>query len=146
MQDIKKYIDKYKTDLPQVIFDSQEYSITLLQIPKISNTNRNDLAVEFVNWNSLSEEDRVNYQQICTIIKDRIVVQQVLNADLLKPGAVIRAVKGKTEIKISQNDHSLLWKAFQVRPVSAAESKFDTVSKFCIYDEPQIMQRYVCKN
>lgn len=136
MQDIKKYIDKYKTDLPQVTFDSQEYSIKLLQIPKISNTNRNDLAVEFVNWNSLTEEDRVNYQQICTIIKDRIVVQQVLNADLLKPGAVIQAVEGKTGIKISQNDHSLLWKAFQVRPVSTAESKFDTVSKFCIYDEP----------
>lgn len=136
MQDIKKHIDKYKTDLPQVIFDSQEYSIKLLQIPKINNTNRNDLAVEFVNWNSLTEEDRVNYQQICTVIKDRIVVQQVLNADLLKPGAVIQAVEGKTGIKISQNDHSLLWKAFQVRPVSTAESKFDTVSKFCIYDEP----------
>lgn len=68
MQDIKKYIDKYKTDLPQEIYDSQEYSIKLLQIPKISNTNRHDLAVEFVHWNSLSEEDRANYQQISTII------------------------------------------------------------------------------
>ena len=38
MQDIKKYIDKYKTDLPQDVFDSQEYSIKLLQIPKISNS------------------------------------------------------------------------------------------------------------
>ncbi len=35
MQDIKKYIDKYKTDLPQEIYDRQEYSIKLLQISKI---------------------------------------------------------------------------------------------------------------
>lgn len=67
MQDIKKYIDKYKTDLPQEVYDSQEYSVKLLQIPKISNTNRTDLAVEFVNWNSLSEEDRENYNKITNI-------------------------------------------------------------------------------
>ena len=42
----------------------------------------------------------------------------------------------KTGIKISQNDHTLLWKAFQVRPAASSETKFDTLSKFCIYDEP----------
>lgn len=113
MLDIKKYIDKYKTDLPQEIYDSQEYSIKLLQIPKISNTNRHDLAVEFVHWNSLSEEDRANYQRISTIIKDKIVVQRVSNANLLKPSAVIRSVEDKTGVKLSQSDHTLLWKSFR---------------------------------
>ena len=136
MHDIKKYIDKYKTDLPQDVYDSQEYSIKLLQIPKISNTNRHDLAVEFVQWNSLSADDRASYQKISAIIKDKIVVQRVSNANLLKPGAVIRAVEEKTGIKLSQSDHILLWKAFKIRPVPASEAKFDTVSKFCIYDEP----------
>ena len=92
------------------------------------NTNRHDLAVEFVHWNSLSEEDRANYQQISAIIKDKIVVQPVSNANLLKPGDVIRAVETKTGIKISQNDHTLLWKAFRVRPAASSEAKFDTVS------------------
>ena len=73
MQDIKKYIDKYKTDLTQEIYDSQEYSIKLLQIPKISNTNRADLAVEFVNWNAISTEDKENYAKVTAIIKDKIV-------------------------------------------------------------------------
>lgn len=122
--------------MPQEIYDSQEYSIKLLQIPKISNTNRHDLAIEFVQWSNLSEEDRANYQQISTIIKDKIVVQRVSNANLLKPSAVIRAVEIKTGIKISQNDHTLLWKAFRVRPGSSSQAKFDTVSKFCVYDEP----------
>ena len=107
-----------------------------MQIPKISNTNRHDLAVEFVHWNSLSEEDRANYQRISAIIKDKIVVQRVSNANLLKPSAVIKAVEGKTGIKLSQNDHTLLWKSFRVRPAASSEAKFDTISKFCIYDEP----------
>ena len=58
MKDIKKYIDKYKSELSQEVYDSQEYSIKLLQIPKISNTNRCDLAVEFVHWDTLNADDR----------------------------------------------------------------------------------------
>lgn len=136
MQDIKKYIDKYKTDLPQEVYDSQEYSVKLLQIPKISNTNRADLAVEFVNWNSLSEEDRENYNKITTIIKDKIVKQNVSNANMLKPIAVINAVKEKSGKDISQSNHIDLWKAFSVRPGTKSDAKFDTVSKYCVYDEP----------
>ena len=136
MRDIKRYIDKYKTDLPQEIFDSQEYSIKLLQIPKVSNTNRHDIAVEFVNWKHLSEDDKESYRQISAIIKDKIIIQSVANADLLKPKEVVKAVETKTGIKISINDHTCLWKSFRIRPSSASDSKFDTVTKYCIYDEP----------
>ena len=136
MKDIKKYIDKYKTDLPQEVYDSQEYSIKLLQIPKISNTNRSDLAVEFVNWNSLSEEDKENYNKVTTIIKDKIVKQNVSNANMLKPIDVRNAVKDKTGIELSQSNHTDLWKAFEVRPNSKSDAKFDTLTKYCVYDEP----------
>lgn len=136
MQDIKRYVDKYKTDLAQNVYDSQEYSIKLLQIPKISNTNRSDLAVEFVNWNSLSDDDKENYQKVAAIIKDKIIKQTVSNANMLKPIDVRNAIKEKTGEEISQNNHTDLWKAFQVRPPQSAESKFDTVTKYCIYDEP----------
>lgn len=136
MQDIKKYIDKYKTDLSQEIYDSQEYSIKLLQIPKISNTNRSDLAVEFVHWNSLSEEDQRNYQKITAIIKDKIIKQPVSNANMLKPGKVISAIKEKTGVEISTTNHTDLWKTFGVRPANGSDAKFDTLSKYCVYDEP----------
>ncbi len=136
MQDIKKYIDKYKSELSYDVFNSQEYSVKLIQIPKVSNTNRSDLSVEFVNWNSLNEEDRENYNKITAIIKDKIVKQNVSNANMLKPGDVIRAVKEITNVEISQNNHTDLWKAFGIRPSPKAESKFDTVTKYCIYDEP----------
>lgn len=136
MKDIKKYIDKYKTDLSDEIYNSQEYSVKLLQIPKVSNTNRSELAVEFVNWSSLKEEDRENYQKITAITKDKIIKQPVSNANLLKPKDVIHAIKEKTGVKISYNNHTALWKAFEVRPESNSTSKFDTKTKYCIYDEP----------
>ena len=136
MLDIKKYIDKYRTDLPQSIFDSQEYSIKLLQIPKVSNTNRSDLSIEFVNWSELDDTDKENYKKVTSIIKDKIVKQKVSNANLLKPSHVILEIQRKTGIKISQNLHSMLWKAFSVRPPKDSDDKFNTNDTYCIYDEP----------
>lgn len=46
------------------------------------------------------------------------------------------SVEDKTGVKLSQSDHTLLWKSFRVRPTASSEAKFDTISKFCIYDEP----------
>lgn len=137
MRDIKKYIEDYRSSLPQNIFDSQEFSVKLLQIPKISNTNRTDLAVEFVNWNSLSEEDRSSYEKLLAIIKDKIVIRNVSNANLLKPSQVIDAVHGEIKVKISTYEHTALWKAFGVRPTAGSpNSEFETNERYCVFDEP----------
>lgn len=136
MQDIKKYIDKYRTDLPDKVYDSQEYSVKLLQIPKVSNTKRSDLSIEFVNWNNLDEEDKKNFNKVTAIIKDKIVKQPVSNANMLRPKDVINAIKKKTGIEINISNHADLWKAFNIRPETNSSSKFDTNIKYCIYDEP----------
>lgn len=136
MQDLKKFLDEYRTNLPQEIYDSQEYSVKLIQIPKVSNTNRSDLAIEFVNWSELDENDRENYKKVTTIIKDKLVKQRVANADLLKPKHVIRELEKKTGVKLNAHLHTLLWKAFSVRPPPNSEDKFDTNDIYCIYDEP----------
>lgn len=136
MQDIKRYIEKYKSELSQEVYDSQEYSIKLIQIPKISNASRSDLSVEFVNWSSLNEDDKENYRKIIGIIKDKIVKQPISNANLLKPINVRKIVKEKTAVNINQCNHTDLWKAFGVRPEGNSENKFETKIKYCIYDEP----------
>lgn len=136
VQDLKRYIEKYKMELSQDIYDSQEYSIKFLLIPKVSNTNRCDLSLEFVDWNSLDAEDKKNYEKITAIIKDKIVVQRVSNANLLKPSKVVEAVKNKTGIDINISNHTLLWKAFNIRPQDGSQDKFETNEKYCLYDEP----------
>ncbi|MDZ7742217.1 MAG: DUF3644 domain-containing protein [Bacteroidota bacterium] len=54
VKELTTFITKYKSGLDDQTFNSQEYSIKLVAIPKVSNTNRNDLAVEFVNWGESS--------------------------------------------------------------------------------------------
>lgn len=134
VSELKNYIDKYRSELSQEIYDSNEYSIKLIQVPKISNTNRSDLAVEFVNWNSLNEEDRQNYEQVSAIIKDKVVKKNVYNLDLMKPSAIIAKLNNEA-ISLNTNHHTSLWKCFKVRPANNTEDKFDTIDKYCIYDE-----------
>ena len=136
MKDIIKYIDKYKSDLSQEIYNSDEYSIKLLLIPKVSNTNRKELSIEYVKWDSLNDDDKEKYEKITTLIKDKLVFRNAPNYNLLKPSKVIKEVKSKTGYTISMNDHTMLWKAFCIRPLGDSTAKFDTNLKYCTYDEP----------
>lgn len=134
--DIKRFVETYRSSLPQAVFDSQEYSVKLIQVPKISNTQRNDVAIEFVNWNALSEEDRKAYEKLNALVKEKIVKHEVINLKGMKPGKVLEQVKILTGKKISHSDHRSLYTIFNVRPTSKiVTNPFETNTKYCHYDE-----------
>lgn len=114
MKDIIKYIDKYKNELSQNIYDSDEYSIKMLLISKVSNSNRSDLAIEFVKWDTLNEEDKLEYEKLTTIIKDKLVLRNTVNSNIYNPSKVVVEVKKITNYSISINDHTMLWKMFRI--------------------------------
>ena len=134
-QSIVEYINKYRTALSNEVFDSQEYSIKLIQIPKVSNTNRNDLAVEFINWNSLTREEQENVQKLTAIIKDKTIKIEGANVGKLKPKDVAEKVIEKGIANFSVYYHVILWKLFSVRPHKDSSTPFDTETKYCHYDE-----------
>jgi len=136
--EIKDFIIKYRNSIADEIFSSQEYSIKLIQIPKISNTNRNDLSIEFVNWNTLSEEDKQNYQKLSVLIKDKLIVKTVINPDKLKPSVVLKRVNEKITDPINQNDLKCINFIFSVRPYkhdNINSTKQETNHKYCFYDD-----------
>lgn len=136
MAQLKKFIDMYRSALPQDVFDSQSYSVKLIQIPKISNTNRNDVAIEFVKWNSLSKEDQDAYSRVDVIIKDKIVKQPVVNLGAMKPTKILQLVEEKTGVKLSHHDHKCLYTIFGVRPApTETGDPFETIPEYCHYDE-----------
>lgn len=136
LRDIREYVEQYRSALPPEVFDSQEYSIKLLQVPRIANTSRNDLAVEFVRWSELSEDDRTNYERLVAIIKDTVVKKDVVNVGKLKPGEVVRAVQERTGTGFNHYDHKCFYFAFSVRPIAREDlDPFDTKTEFCHYDE-----------
>ncbi len=134
--ELSNFIDSFRQELTDDIYNSQEFSIKLIQIPKISNTSRDDIAIEFVKWDELSEEDQKAYEQIAVIIKDKKIYVEAANIKKLKPSEVWKKVNETLGTKIlTQNLHVTLFRLFSVRPSSGAEDPFDTRTEFCLYDE-----------
>jgi hypothetical protein len=80
IKEIKNFIEKYRSELSEDVFNSQEYSVKLIQIPKIlNNPKKNVPAIEFVNWTNLSEKDKENYEKLTALIKNKTVKIEVIN-------------------------------------------------------------------
>jgi len=136
LQDIVGYVEKYRNALSDDVFNSQEYSVKLIQIPKITNNSRTDLAVEFVKWDELSDEDKEAYEKITAIVKDRKVTVEAANVGKLKPGGVVSSVIEKYPTSnFNMYTHTNLVKLFKIRPYDEDEDPFDTDARFCHYDE-----------
>ena len=136
LKEIVEYISKYRTSLSDNTFNSQEYSIKLLQVPKISNTDRTDLAIDFVKFDELEEEDKHLYEQITVLVKDRKIKVEGANIGRLKPGQIIEKVNNHFGVKrLSHPAHRYIYTVFVVRPAGGAEDPFDTNTDYCHYDE-----------
>jgi hypothetical protein len=137
LADIVSFIEKYRNSLDDDTYNSLNYSVKLIQIPKISNTNRADAAVEFVRWDVLSEDDKAAYEKLAVIIKDKTVRVEAANLRRLKPSDVVKKVNESLKgTKINLNLHVALYKVFSIRPARDADDPFETQAEFCLYDEP----------
>ena len=132
LQEIRRYIEEYRSNLSEDDFNSQEYSIKLIQVPKISNTNRHDLAITFVKEAELDPEV---FEQIATIIKDQRVLVEAKNVGKILPGKVVEKVKSTTLPNFNQYDHRCLYTIFSVRPPGKDSNPGCTNSNFCHYDQ-----------
>lgn len=140
IKELRTFIDTYRTALTDTVFNSQEYSIKLIQIPKISNTGRSDLAIEFVNWNSISDEDKANYDKVTAIIKDKVIKKEAINPGKLKPGEAIKKINELIQghEKINQYDHKCILAILSIRPYSGfsqTDDPYMTNVNYCHYDE-----------
>ena len=134
---IVDFVTKYRSGLSDDIYNSQEYSIKLLQIPKVANTDKADLAIEFVRFDELSDDDTKIYNKIDVLVKDRKVKMEGSNVGKLKPGKVKKRVN-----KILGDDflnfhyHTCIYTVFSVRPPANTDDPFETNTDYCHYDEP----------
>ncbi|MPL77454.1 hypothetical protein SDC9_23310 [bioreactor metagenome] len=138
-KELNEFIKKYRNSLNENINNSQEFSIKLIQIPKISNTNKNDLAIEFVNLNNISDEDKKTYETINVIIKDKVIKKEAINPGKLKPGDVVKKVNEKGINKINLADLKYILSILTIRPYKSFNDNnynaFQTNIDYCHYDE-----------
>nr|WP_259052147.1 DUF3644 domain-containing protein [Methanococcus voltae] len=136
-QELLDYITKYRNKLPQDIFDSQNFSIKLIQIPRITSSNRADAAIQFVNWNSLSEEDKQKYIKINAIIKEKVVKTEAINVGSLKPMMIVNQIKREVTKDFYIKDFVHLYRIFKIRPKDKEQEELEgtiTNTKYCHYD------------
>ena len=137
IKDIVEFVNRYRVSLTDDVFDSQEFSIKLLQVPKVSNTNRTDLAIEFVRLDQLAEDDRKLYEDITVLVKDRKIKVEGINVGKLKPGMVQDKVNDILGNKIlNLTNHRYFYTIFNVRPPCNDDEPFNTNTDYCHYDEP----------
>ncbi len=131
LQEIRDYIENYRSNLSEEVFNSQEYSIKLIPIPKISNTNRNDQTMEFVRADQFSPETS---QPITVITKDKPVSVEAKNVGKILPGQVIKKIKEITRLDLNFHDHMCLYTIFSVRPPGKDPNPDVTNTQYCHYD------------
>jgi len=137
VQNVKKFIEDYRNSLSEEVFNAPEFSIKLLAMPKVSNTARGDLAIDFVPLNQLSPEDKETFDQVTALIKDKKIKVEGSNVGKLKPGGVCEAVNEKLGNEtITITHHGWIVRVFNVRPKGNADEPFETDTRFCHYDPP----------
>lgn len=107
---VREYMETYREDLNDEIAQSQKYRLRAFLVPKLGNhATTSDLAVEFINVDSLSEEELQNYEQAVAFIKG------VENPFRLKPSRVVELVS-KVCSGFNMTLHTKCWKFYNARP------------------------------
>ncbi len=107
---VKDYMQTYREDLSDEVAQSQKYRLRAFLVPKLGNhATSSDLAVEFINVNSLSEDQLQNYEQAVAFIKG------VENPFKLKPKRVVELVSKKIP-SFNMTLHTKCWKFYEARP------------------------------
>ncbi|MEA1961991.1 MAG: DUF3644 domain-containing protein [Bacillota bacterium] len=135
VQNLVEYINKYRSELSEDVFNSQEYSIKLIAIPKVASASRNDTSVEFLKWEALTPEEQEEVQKLTAIIKDKVVRVEGVNTGRHRPSVVVAKVQASGITDFTITNHTRLWHLFNVRPQKDAEDPFDTNPKYCYYDQ-----------
>ena len=132
---VKSYVDRFRSGLSDEIIESMEYSFKVFMIPKTGNhAKSSDMAVEFINLNALSDEERQKYEKVVAIIKPRET--EVAHPGLYKPGDIRTKVEEGLGHKFTMNDHTKCWKHYKVRPKSGDSDLTKCDTNYCQYDMP----------
>jgi hypothetical protein len=148
---VKEFINKYRSSLTTDILESGQYSFKAFLLQVANHKSADSLPIQFVRYDELTDEEKRNANRIAALVK--VKERPVSGKDLLMPGKVVEIVQhelgnpkihtnGKTKNKFNPDTHTRCWKKYAVRPNNGDANPSNTVTKYCIYDEPSGQYRY----
>lgn len=133
------FIIRYEAGLDQAVLDDQRYDYRVRLVPIVGPKSDADLAVEFVNLESLSDEERATLLEAGREGRVITKVKHVEVASLGKLTAGQAAAKIQAslpwEFKL-HSDHTEAWRRLKVRPPTGASDPSATDNKYCVWEAP----------
>jgi len=136
--DLQSFIAQFEADLTQEVQDDPKFEMRLKVFLEKGSKNAADLAMHFVNWDDLSEEEQGTIAAMGrdgrTIIRER--VREVVNHGLVKPGVVCANVAPRIPFRFGQHEHCKAYLTQGIRPAGNDTHPERTLEQYCRYDEP----------
>lgn len=130
--ELKDYIETYRGNLPDAIYQDSRFSFRVYLVPKIGNhVTSSDLAFEFVKYDLNKPEDMKALEKQVALIRERQV--PVANQGMYKPAQVARIITEKTGREFKVHHHTLAWKMYKVR--ASGEDPESCQTKYCQFDQ-----------
>jgi Protein of unknown function (DUF3644) len=131
-EDLRSWVQAFRSSLTQDEIDSHEFSFRVLLIPELKNNpSRDALPVQFVPYEPGREPEM---DKAIALIKRSQV--PIVNQGFIKPGEVVRQVRLRLPpgTPFSMQSHIQCWHYFKVRPGSNDPDPEICKTNYCIYD------------
>jgi len=139
-----QFVEQYRSSLDPGVFASGKYAFKAFLIQVANHPSQDALAIQFKNYDKLSEQEKAEVDKVTAIVKYKNV--PVANLDTIRAGEVCKRVqkalgdpklmRGQKQVdKYGLNWHSRCWKHFKIRPPGNSDNPEKTDTQFCIYDK-----------
>ncbi|WP_234434317.1 DUF3644 domain-containing protein [Streptomyces sp. NRRL F-5126] len=132
-------VTRFEAGMDQAVKDDLRYDYRVRLVPIVGNKTDADLAVEFVNYNDLTDEERevmMEAGRTGTVVTKMKHIE-VTNKAKLRATTVAERVEARLPFYFSAyGEHTEMWRRFNVRPAKDATDPCLTDARYCIYDEP----------
>ena len=144
LNEIKKFIDSYRSSLSNEVTDSGNFAFKAFLVQVANHDAADALPVQFINYEKLTEAEKNELKTLSVLIKYK--KHNIINSGFFKPKEVVKAVQngsgnlkvtrnGKSVDKFTSNTHTRCFKKYNVRPSKSSSNPEITETKYCIYDE-----------
>lgn len=139
-----EFIERYRSSITADVLQSGKYAFKAFLIQVANHQNQDALAIQFRQYDKLTEEEKKRIGRFVTLVKYKQPV--VANADTIRAGEVAERVqkslgdpkitRGRKEVdKYSVAWHTKCWQHFKIRLPSGNEHPEQTEISYCIYDK-----------
>ena len=138
-QRTRDIVARFEAGIAKETLDDLRYDYRIRLVPIVGPKTSADLAVNFVNLDSLSDAERKTMVDAgrtgTVIVRDKHV--EVAGKGKLRPHQVVSLVQKAVPFEFTlYAHHTVMWQRLKVRPATAAANPYGTDQKYCVYDEP----------